>query len=131
MLDSTNSSLDLLSSLGASFRAVETQTAAFRAQCEDLLAEQTRLSKLADGIAENARYYAYLEPITRRLNAPGAGTLVRSKEFSEMLSSLDHCLEYMQAHVSYSSLLIIVSHTNVRHPLIDPAIVCYSHERLL
>lgn len=108
MLDSTNSSLDLLSSLTASFRAVETQTAAFRAQCEELVAEQTRLSKLADDIAENARYYAYLEPITRRLNAPGAGTFVRSEDFSEMLSNLDHCLEYMQAHVGPLNLCPIL-----------------------
>jgi hypothetical protein len=56
--------------------------------------------KLADGIAENLQYYTYLEPITRRLNAPGAGRLVGGKDFSEMLSNLDACLEYMQAHVS-------------------------------
>lgn len=53
---------------------------------------------MADDIADNIHYYAYLEPTTRRLNAPGAGKYVRSKEFSEMLTNLDNCLEYMQAH---------------------------------
>jgi hypothetical protein len=61
--------------------------------------DQKRTLKLADGIAENLQYYTYLEPMTRRLNAPGAGRLVGGKEFSDMLSNLDACLEYMQAHV--------------------------------
>ncbi|KAK5005376.1 Golgi transport complex subunit 3, partial [Cryomyces antarcticus] len=52
-------------------------------------------------MAENLQYYTYLEPITRKLNAPGAGNFVRGKEFSEMLSNLDRCLEYMQAHTSH------------------------------
>ena len=55
---------------------------------------------LADKFEGNLKYYNYLEPVTRRLNAPGAGNFVRSKEFSEMLARLDECLEYMAAHVS-------------------------------
>jgi len=53
---------------------------------------------LAEDINHNLQYYAYLEPITRRLNAPGASNWVRGKEFSGMLSNLDNCLDYMQAH---------------------------------
>jgi len=97
-LESTNSSLTLLSSLAESFKAVEAQTSAFQEQCQDLLSEQKRLTKLSDGIQESRQYYEYLEPITRRLNAPGAGNLVRAKEFPEMLKNLDACLDYMQAH---------------------------------
>ncbi|KAI9822449.1 MAG: Golgi transport complex subunit 3 [Pycnora praestabilis] len=98
LLDSTNSSLDLLSSLSESFRAVETQTTAFQAQCQSLLSEQQRLTRLADELGKNLQYYNYLEPVTRRLNAPGAGNFVRGKEFLEMLSHLDDCLAYMQKH---------------------------------
>jgi len=47
---------------------------------------------------ESRQYYEYLEPMTRRLNAPGAGNLVRAKEFPEMLKNLDACLDYMQGH---------------------------------
>lgn len=85
--------------LSASFKAVETQTTAFRKQCEGLLLEQERLTNLADGIGENLQYYNYLEPFTRRLNAPGAGNSVGSQGFSKILSQLDECLDYMQAHV--------------------------------
>ncbi|KAF2463850.1 uncharacterized protein BDR25DRAFT_105854 [Lindgomyces ingoldianus] len=53
---------------------------------------------------QNLRYYLYLEPITKRLNAPGAGNIVRGKEFTEMLSNLDNCLEYMQSHINYKEL---------------------------
>jgi hypothetical protein len=90
--------------LSSSFKAVDTQTTAFQAQCEDLLNDQNRITKLADDISENLSFYTYLEPITRRLNAPGAGSFVRSKEYSEMLSNLDACLDYMQTHVSIIEL---------------------------
>ena len=104
LLTKTTSTLDLLSTLSASFRAVEAQTTAFRNQCEGLLVEQERLTKLADDIGENVQYYNYLEPLTRRLNAPGAGNSVGSKGFSDMLSQLDQCLDYMQAHVCHHSV---------------------------
>ncbi|QDS71416.1 hypothetical protein FKW77_003306 [Venturia effusa] len=98
LLSSANSALELLAGLSNSFKAVESQTTAFQAQCEHLLNDQKRTLKMADDIADNLQYYTYLEPITKRLNAPGAGRWVQTKEFSDMLSNLDACLEYMQAH---------------------------------
>jgi hypothetical protein len=92
------STLDILSSLSGSFKAVEAQTDAFRTQCEGLINDQTRITKLAEDMQKNLRYYLYLEPTTKRLNAPGAGKIVRGKEFVEMMANLDSCLEYMQAH---------------------------------
>ncbi|KAF2175538.1 Sec34-domain-containing protein [Zopfia rhizophila CBS 207.26] len=97
----TSSTLDILSSLSESFKAVEAQTTAFQTQCEGLIEDQKRITKLADYMEENLRFYLYLEPITKRLNAPGAGNYVRGKEFTEMLSNLDNCLEYMQAHPNH------------------------------
>ena len=64
------------------------------------MAVQRRLEGLADGVGENLQYYSFLEPITRKLNAPGAGNFVRGKEFSDMLARLDECLDYMNRHVS-------------------------------
>ena len=81
---------------------VEAQTTAFQKQCEDWMVEQKRLESLATNIGENLQYYNYLEPITRKLNAPGAGNFVRGKEFSDMLARLDECLEYMNNHVCIS-----------------------------
>ncbi|KAF2399731.1 Sec34-domain-containing protein, partial [Trichodelitschia bisporula] len=101
LLSSADAALKLLAELSASFKAVEAQTTAFQAQCEGIVADQNRTTKLADDIAENLQYYAYLEPTTKRLNAPGAGNLVRRKEFAEMLANLDACLEYMQAHAGH------------------------------
>ncbi|OCL14825.1 Sec34-domain-containing protein, partial [Glonium stellatum] len=101
LVSDTTSTLDILSSLSESFKAVEAQTTAFRTQCEALVADQKRITKLADDMEENLRYYLYLEPITKRLNAPGAGNFVRGKEFTEMLSNLDNCLDYMQGHPNH------------------------------
>jgi hypothetical protein len=102
ILKSAKDTLDILLSLTESFKAVEEQTTEFRAQCEELLADQKNTSKLAEDITENLQYYNYLEPITKRLNAPGAGNLIRRAEFSDMLANIDTCLDYMQAHVSRS-----------------------------
>ena len=101
LLSDTSSTLDLLASLTSSFKAVEAQTTIFQKQCAGLQDEQRRITKLADNLEDNLKYYTYLEPVTRRLNAPGAGNFVRSKEFSEMLARLDECIEYMAAHVSF------------------------------
>ncbi|KAL9633599.1 MAG: hypothetical protein Q9164_004602 [Protoblastenia rupestris] len=98
LLSDTSSTLNLLDTLTKNFKAVEAQTTAFQKQCEGLLQEQKRIEKLADDLDHNLNYYNYLEPVTRRLNAPGAGSFVRSKEFSEMLARIDECLEYMAAH---------------------------------
>ena len=96
----TSSALDLLSELSSSFKAVDVQTTGFRSQCEGLMGETKRIDQLAEDIRENVQFYTYLEPITRRLNAPGTGNYVRNQDFAEMLVNLDSCIEYMQAHVS-------------------------------
>lgn len=101
LIKGTDDTLALLSGLSASFDAVDSQTTAFRSRCEGLLAEQRRITSLADGISDNLKYYDCLDPITRRLNAPGAGRFVRGENFSFMLAQLDDCIEYMQAHVSF------------------------------
>lgn len=102
LLSNATSALELLASLSDSFKAVEAQTTTFQKQCEGLLQDQKQLTGLANDLDQNLKYYNYLEPITRRLNNPGAGSFVRSKEFSEMLARLDECLDYMAAHVSAS-----------------------------
>ncbi|OAX84250.1 hypothetical protein ACJ72_01390 [Emergomyces africanus] len=84
--------------LSESFKSVEVQTSAFRRQCEGLLSAQMRSSKLAEDIQENLKFYDFLDPVSRRLNAPGAGNSVRTKDFSDMLKRLDECLDYMQTH---------------------------------
>lgn len=100
LLKDTLLSVDLLASLFDSFKSVEAQTTIFQKQCEGILQEQNRMTALANDLSHNLKYYTFLEPATRRLNAPGAGSFVKSKEFSEMLSRLDECLKYMAAHVS-------------------------------
>lgn len=102
LLNDTTGALDSLASLSKSFEAVESETTAFQAQCEDLLAEQKRLRDLADEVGTDLQYYAYLEPLTRRLNAPGSGRLVRNDDFVDMLLNLNTCIDFMDHHVSCS-----------------------------
>ncbi|KAL5439183.1 hypothetical protein PMIN05_005411 [Paraphaeosphaeria minitans] len=101
ILADTSHALAILSSLTASFQAVDAQTTAFRSQCERLMDDQKRITNLADDMEQNLRYYLYLEPMTTRLNAPGAASIVRRNDFTEMLANLDSCLDYMHAHPNH------------------------------
>ncbi|CZT09685.1 related to conserved oligomeric Golgi complex component 3 [Rhynchosporium agropyri] len=101
LINDTSAALDLLASLSESFKAVESETATFQAQCEDLLDEQKRLRDLADEVGTDLQYYAYLEPLTRRLNAPGSGRLVRNDDFLDMLLNLNTCIDFMVQHPNY------------------------------
>lgn len=105
ILSNTLTLLDDLSSISESFKAVESQTSNFEKQCEGLLSAQERDTKLANGIQNNLHYYDFLDPASRRLNAPGAGSTVRDNEFSDMLRRLDVCLDYMETHVCCYVLL--------------------------
>jgi conserved oligomeric Golgi complex subunit 3 len=105
LLQDTTSALDLLANLSGSFKSVEAQTTAFQAQCEDLLGEQKHIKSLSEEVGTKLQYYAYLEPITRRLNAPGASSVIGDEGFVEMLTNLDACIDFMIKHVSPVSLL--------------------------
>lgn len=100
LIQDTNSALQLLASLSESFRGVEEQTTTFQSQCEDLLSEQRRLEKLADEVGTDLHYYAYIDQVTRRLNAPGAGRLVDDESFGEIMVNLDACIAFMEKNVS-------------------------------
>lgn len=101
ILEDTESALKLLASLSESFETVEEQTTSFRAQCDDLITEQTRLERLADEVGTDLHYYAYLDNVARRLNAPGAGRLVDDDAFGEVLENLDSCIAFMTKNVRY------------------------------
>ncbi|KAK7937676.1 uncharacterized protein PG986_014544 [Apiospora aurea] len=101
LIDDTNGALKLLETLASSFHAVETQTSSFQAQCDDLLSEERRLQKLADEVGTDLHYYAYLDGVTRRLNAPGASRLVDHQNFAEILTNTDACITFMAQHPTY------------------------------
>lgn len=98
LLGDTTAVLDLLQDLGDSFKEVEEQTAAFQARCEDLLEEQRHLRHLAEEVGTDLQFYTQLEPITRRLNAPGASNILGDDSLVEIMSSLDACIEFMRTH---------------------------------
>lgn len=107
LLEDTDAALKLLASLSESFEAVEEQTTTFKSQCDDLLSEQQRLQTLADEVGNDLNYYAYLDNVTRRLNAPGASRLVDDDAFGEILDNLESCTDFMTKHVSLSYHLIV------------------------
>lgn len=130
LIEGANDALQLLASLADSFRAVESQTSSFQAQCDDLLTEEKRLRKLADEVGTDLHYYAYLDGVTRRLNAPGASRLVDHQNFGEILTNLDACIGFMMKHVSIAifslirlKIILIINSQRIETPnLIWPGI---------
>jgi len=112
LLEDTTSNLKLLSDLTTSFKAVEAQTSSFQTRSKDLLEEQQRTSILAQDIGENLQYYNLLDALTKRLNAPGAGSLVRGYDFPQMLENLDGCLDFMRTHVSTPRCVNATTHAD-------------------
>jgi conserved oligomeric Golgi complex subunit 3 len=112
LIRDADGALELLTSLADSFRAVDNQTTSFQEQCDDLLSEEKRLQKLADEVGTDLHYYAYLDGVTRRLNAPGASRLVDHQNFAEILINLDACIGFMVQHVSS----VAVRHSNTENP---------------
>ncbi|KAI9370093.1 Sec34-like family-domain-containing protein [Aspergillus egyptiacus] len=98
LLSDTSTTLNLLSKLSEDFKAVDSQTADFQKQCEGLLSAQKRDTDLVAEIEYNLQFYDFLDPASRRLNAPNAGNTVRGHDFSDMLRRLDECLDYMETH---------------------------------
>lgn len=103
LINDADGTLKVLETLCQSFRAVEEQTKTFKAQCDDLLSEQKRLQVLVDEVGTDLYYYSYLDNVTRRLNAPGAGRLVDDDAFGEVLENLEACIAFMTKNVGPSS----------------------------
>ncbi|KAL2117441.1 hypothetical protein VTJ04DRAFT_7101 [Mycothermus thermophilus] len=101
LIQDANSALAVLESLCKSFNAVDEQTTSFQAQCDGLLQEQQHLQALAEAVGTDLQYYTYLDSATRRLNAPGAGRLVEGGSFSEILTTLNSCIDFMTKNSSY------------------------------
>ena len=99
LIRDADETLGLLTTLSTSFKSVETQTTSFQARCDHLLTEQSRLQKLADEVGTNLYYYAYLDNVSRRLNAPGAGRLAEHTDLVEVFKNLEACIEFMSNNV--------------------------------
>jgi 3-hydroxyisobutyrate dehydrogenase-like beta-hydroxyacid dehydrogenase len=99
LIQDANKSLALLTTLSTSFKSVEAQTSSFQARCDTLLKDQARLEKLANEVGTSLYYYAYLENVSRRLNAPGAGRLAEHHDLAEVLDDLESCIDFMTKHV--------------------------------
>ena len=99
LLGTTDDTLLLLTWLKNSFMEVENQTSSFQTQCENLVKEEQRLETLSQRIGHGLAPYAELESILTRLNRPGTD-FVKTRSFTDMLKTLDWCLEDLGRYVT-------------------------------
>ncbi|KAH8549971.1 Sec34-like family-domain-containing protein [Umbelopsis sp. PMI_123] len=99
-LQCIDDTVQLFSGLEGDYKFVEEQTRALQNTCEDLLAKQDRLSKLADSLAEGLAYFNHLEPISKQFNAANED-ICTSPSFLVMLRQLDESITYVEKNIRY------------------------------
>eukprot|EP01137_Pigoraptor_chileana_P026174 Opistho-2@96741 len=77
--------------------AVSTKTGALHGACETLLAEQTRLVAVGEGIAQRLAYFNELEKASARL-ASASTVAVASESVVPLIARLDECVAYTAAN---------------------------------
>lgn len=107
LLESTDATLNLLSSLKTSFEAVHNQTAPFQSQCEELVSEEERLETLSGQISRGLAPFAEFESIATKLNRPGT-EFVKTRSFADMLKTLDWCLADLAKYVSFCKIICLL-----------------------
>ena len=88
------------------------QTLSFQTQCEDLVSEEQRLESLSTQIGQGLAPFAELEKMVTKLNRPGTD-FVKTRSFSDMLMTLDWCLEDLGRYVCYLTLVAVGLHVYV------------------
>ncbi|KAJ3108445.1 Golgi transport complex subunit 3 [Phlyctochytrium planicorne] len=90
----------LLQSQSESYDFVSSRTSSLKEACENLLAEQEALGKLADEVRERLAVFDLLEPAVKLLSTGGEGVCLQ-EGFVEMLGKLDGALEFVSQHLRY------------------------------
>ncbi|CAO3654870.1 unnamed protein product [Mucor hiemalis] len=90
----------LFDDLEKDYSFVDLRTKSIQQACENLLDEQHRLTRLADGLAERLAYFNELEPIAKLFNS-SVDDICLHPNFIPMLDKIDNCIEYMQEHQQY------------------------------
>lgn len=95
-----NATCQLFDDLEKDYSFVDLRTKSIQQACENLLDEQHRLTRLADGLAERLAYFNELEPIAKLFNS-SVDDICLHPDFIPMLDKIDSCIEYMQEHQQY------------------------------
>jgi conserved oligomeric Golgi complex subunit 3 len=97
LLESITSTIELLSSLSRSLKAVTAETSGFQQRSQDILAEKQQLGRLIADLEENLQSCGYNDLKARMSSTSVSGQSARELEFSEALATLDKYLEYLKA----------------------------------
>ena len=103
LLDQSDLVLKYVNELNQGFINVQKETSSLQETCNNLLAEQRKLSSLCDDIDKNLKPFTNLEKITRTLNSPGTDLVIRST-FPKLLDQLDEGIEYVQKHKHFKNI---------------------------
>ncbi|ORY84405.1 Sec34-like family-domain-containing protein [Protomyces lactucae-debilis] len=100
VLDQADRVLSVLAGIKDGFDAVAEQTHTLQTRCNELQAEEARMTSLADDIKETLQPFSYLPTAVRLLNVPGSD-LVLQPSYRELLNRVETSLEFLEQHPDY------------------------------
>lgn len=97
LIEQIESTLDRLAKLNNQYSFVSNKTNSLHEACEQMLADQNKMSSLADELEHKLSYFLEYEKIQSQLSSPTIS--VHGDLFHSILNRLDKCIAYMQEHV--------------------------------
>nr|CAG4647727.1 EOG090X02EM [Moina brachiata] len=99
LIEQIESTLDRLAKLNNQYSFVSNKTNSLHEACEQMLADQNKMSSLADELEHKLSYFLEYEKIQSQLSSPTIS--VHGDLFHSILNRLDKCIAYMQEHPQF------------------------------
>lgn len=107
LIEQIETTLDRLAKLKDQYSFVSNKTNSLHEACEQMLADQNKLSSLADELEHKLSFFLEYEKIQSQLSSPTIS--VHGDLFHSILNRLDKCIAYMQDHVNIELDFLMMS----------------------
>ncbi|XP_075209854.1 conserved oligomeric Golgi complex subunit 3 isoform X2 [Lycorma delicatula] len=107
LLSQVESALGHLNHLSKEYKQVSMKTNSLHLVSEQLLADQTKLVEINEGVLERLKQFKSLDLLAQRLDSPTLS--VTSPVFCHLLDQIDQFIAYMQTHHTYKECSIYLA----------------------
>ncbi|ODQ82357.1 hypothetical protein BABINDRAFT_29730 [Babjeviella inositovora NRRL Y-12698] len=104
LISQTRSIVASLKELTAKYDNVAQETHQFQTSAQKLIDDHNSLMLVYNEIKANLLQFESLDEITKTLNNPNGGNLVKKRSFRDTLLKLDECLLFVEANLDYKEV---------------------------
>nr|CAG4651650.1 EOG090X02EM [Triops cancriformis] len=99
LLEQVAETLFHLHKMEEQYGLVSHKTNSLHEACEQMLVDQTKLAALSDDVESRLAYFTEVDRLGQLINSPTLS--VHSEHFLSVVTRLDECINYMEAHPEY------------------------------